>query len=840
MRSFIERALAKLPKMDMEQIRSLIGDLAQQNDRLETVLDSMAHGVIVVDSRYRLVLCNKASERMLPFFRPDQGEEPVWALTRDRELSQFLRQTLERQETVQDRDFTFEAGSQLRTLSFSVTPLVRGGRIQGSLVHLEDVSEKRSKDARLRRAESLAALTTLAAGVAHEIKNPLGSIGIHIQLIQRALAGKDQIAPDSIKHFLDVINEEVERLNRIVVDFLFAVRPMDTRLVDDDLNRIIREMIDFLQYELEESRIAIRIDLENPLPLLRLDEKYLKQALLNIVKNAVAAMPDGGTITIRTAFRGDEVMLSITDTGIGIPEDIMGQDFRALFHDQRLRIRARIDGGIQGSQGAWSGDRGQFEGGGRERIFDPLPRPADRKTAPQLEGDRYVKFNVLIVDDEKNIREGLGKALELDGYQIFLASDGQEALNLIQNTEIDLVISDLKMPKVSGEDVLRQVASSYPTVPVMILTGHGTIEAAVKAMRNGAYDFLTKPVNLDRLSMLVRRALSSRENVLQLRRLQEELDKRRHFSNIIGKSAQIRKIFEVIQQVAPTRASVLITGESGVGKELIADAIHSLSGRREKPFIKVHCAALSESLLESELFGHEKGSFTGAVARKRGRFELANGGTIFLDEIGEINQNIQIKILRVLQEKQFERVGGEETLEVDVRVITATNRDLKEEIAAGGFREDLYYRLNVVNLHIPPLRERKDDIPLLVAAFLKEFSEENGKQIDGIDSKARAALYAYSWPGNIRELRNCIESSVVMSKGNIIGLDDLPPDVRNQTDENYIRIAVGATMADAEREVIRSTLSSLKGNKSRTAEILGIGRKTLHRKINEYRIEDPV
>ncbi|MEW5815726.1 MAG: sigma-54 dependent transcriptional regulator [Spirochaetota bacterium] len=452
-----------------------------------------------------------------------------------------------------------------------------------------------------------------------------------------------------------------------------------------------------------------------------------------------------------------------------------------------------------------------------------------------------MNFNLLIVDDEKNIREGLGKALGLDGYNIFLAENGTEAMEVINNMEMDLVITDLKMPNMSGEELLKQLAASYPTVPVIILTGHGTIETAVNAMRDGAYDFLTKPVNLDRLSLLVKRALSNRELVLQHRALQDEIEKisRKHkFANIIGKSDQMKKVLEIIDQVAPTKASVLITGESGVGKELVADAIHNLSGRKGKPCIKVHCAALSENLLESELFGHEKGAFTGAIARKRGRFELANTGTIFLDEIGEVNPAVQIKILRVLQEKKFERVGGEETLEVDVRIIAATNKDLKEEIQKGTFRDDLYYRLNVVNIHVPPLRERKEDIPLLVSAFIKEFAEENNKTIEGIDPKARTALYNHSWPGNIRELRNCIESAVVMAKGNVLNLEDLPPSIHSEADSDYIKISPGSSLSEAEKEIIRSTLLYLKGNKSKTAEVLGIGRKTLHRKINEYKLGD--
>lgn len=448
-----------------------------------------------------------------------------------------------------------------------------------------------------------------------------------------------------------------------------------------------------------------------------------------------------------------------------------------------------------------------------------------------------MKFTVLVVDDEKNIREGLREALMLDGYEVTLAADGKEAMDAFDKGDVDLVITDLKMPRVSGESLLRSVSSQYPTVPVIILTGHGTIESAVQAMRDGAYDFLTKPVNLDRLSLLVKRALSNRELVLQNRALQEELEKKNQFASIIGKSQEMKHVFEVVRQVAPARSSVLITGESGVGKEMIAEALHYNSGRRDKPMIKLHCAALTETLLESELFGHEKGAFTGAVGRKRGRFELAHLGSLFLDEIGEINQNVQIKLLRVLEEKKFERVGGEETIEVDVRVIAATNKDLKKAISDGVFREDLYYRLNVVNIHIPPLRERKEDIPLLIAAFLSEFNRENGKRIDGIDPKARLALYNFPWPGNVRQLRNSIESAVVLCKGSTITLDDLPPHIKGESSEEFLRVPVGTNLADVEKEVIRTTLSRQGGNKSRTAELLGIGRKTLHRKLQEYGLE---
>jgi DNA-binding NtrC family response regulator len=448
-----------------------------------------------------------------------------------------------------------------------------------------------------------------------------------------------------------------------------------------------------------------------------------------------------------------------------------------------------------------------------------------------------MKFRLLIVDDEKNIREGLAAALEMDGYEVVTAVDGDAGLKRFGKGDIDLVITDLRMPGLSGEELLRHVSTESPGIPVIVLTGHGTVENAVEAMRQGAWDFLTKPVNLDHLSQLVKRALQNRELTLKHRQLEEELEQKKQFETIIGTSAPMRRVFDTISRAAPTRASILITGESGVGKELVADAIHELSPRKGKPLIKVHCAALAESLLESELFGHEKGSFTGALARRRGRFELANEGTLFLDEIGEIDQNIQIKLLRVLQEKKFERLGGEETIETDVRIVTATNKDLKAEIERGNFREDLYFRLNVVNIHVPPLRERKDDIPLLLTAFLKEFTQENSKTIEGVSEKARAALYAYDWPGNVRELRNCIESAVVMARRPLIDMEDLPPTLRQGNDEGWIRIPMGSSLEDAEKIVIRDTLSAQQGNKSKAADVLGIGRKTLHRKLGEP--EDP-
>lgn len=449
-----------------------------------------------------------------------------------------------------------------------------------------------------------------------------------------------------------------------------------------------------------------------------------------------------------------------------------------------------------------------------------------------------MKFTLLIIDDEKNIREGLAAYFEQEDYIVKLASSGEEGLSLIEKGDIDLVITDLRMNGISGEQVLQKVTAETPGIPVIILTGHGSIDSAVDAMRHGAYDFLTKPLNLDQLEMIVKRALENREITLQHQELKKEVEDNHVLKEMIGKSPAMLKIQEIIKKAAASKANVLITGESGVGKEVVAKAIHGLSARKHKAMINVHCAALSETLLESELFGHEKGAYTNADSMVKGRFELANGSSIFLDEIGEINQNVQIKILRVLAEKKFERVGGTQTIEVDVRFIAATNRNLEEEVAAGKFREDLYYRLNVVHIHVPPLRERKEDIPLLIQHFLDEFNTENDKNIKGIDSHAKTAMYNYSWPGNIRELRNCIESAVVMSSGDEIKIEDLPPAVAKSSNVNSILVPSGISLEEAEKLIILQNLALNRNNKSKTADILKIGRKTLQRKLQEYGQEE--
>lgn len=448
------------------------------------------------------------------------------------------------------------------------------------------------------------------------------------------------------------------------------------------------------------------------------------------------------------------------------------------------------------------------------------------------------KPSLLIVDDERGVRDTMTKFLRSD-YNVTVAEDGQIGLNLLDRYQYDVVLTDIRMPGAGGFDILKKTLSLPDPPPCILFTAYGSIETAVEAMRSGAFDFVTKPVDFDQLELRLKRALENRRIVQENKELKRQLKDIRKAPSILGESPAIRRIMETVEQVASTRASVLIEGESGTGKELVARAIHEYSGR-QGDFVAVHCAALPESLFESELFGHEAGAFTGAVECRKGRFELADGGTLFLDEIGEVPPSIQVKLLRVLETRSFERVGGAETLNADVRIVSATNRNLEEMAAAGTFREDLYYRLNVVRIQMPPLRERPGDIPILVRYFLSTFAAENGKENMTITEPAMAALCAARWPGNIRELRNCVENMVVLSRTGEIGLENVPGNVREVSNPGIVKNMLSSPSCDLEsneRVLIERALNECGGNRSRAAEKLGISRRTLHRKLNLYHIQ---
>ncbi len=454
------------------------------------------------------------------------------------------------------------------------------------------------------------------------------------------------------------------------------------------------------------------------------------------------------------------------------------------------------------------------------------------------EAEPITKRTVLVVDDDRTGRETLAEAVSEMDYDVASAAGGPEALDILRQREIDIVLTDLKMPGMDGLEVLERAKEIRPDVFVILVTAYATIDTAVAAMKAGAYDYIMKPIDLRQLRVLLDRAGESRDLLIENELLKDQLGEKYDLSNIVAASAAMQSVFDQIRQVADSEAVVLIEGESGTGKELVANALHINSRRRDRPFVKVNCAALPETLLEAELFGHERGAFTGAVRQRKGRFELAHRGTLFLDEIADLSPGTQAKLLRVLQSYEFERVGGAETLHVDVRVIAATNADLAARVSDGRFRQDLYYRLRVVPIEMPPLRERAGDIPVLVTYFVKLYADRNRKDVRGVSAEVMNVLCTYPWPGNVRELQNCIENMIVMATDPMLGPNLLPADLQATTVASDERgFPIGLSMRQIEEKAIRETLASVGGNRKRAAGILGISLRTLHRKITEYGID---
>ncbi len=451
--------------------------------------------------------------------------------------------------------------------------------------------------------------------------------------------------------------------------------------------------------------------------------------------------------------------------------------------------------------------------------------------------------NFLLLDDEPNYLLILETLLTDAGYSVTALNDPEMGIAYLDESEVDVVITDLKMPKLSGQDVLEHVKRNFPHIPVLIMTAYGSIENAVEAMKLGAFDYITKPFSNDELLLSAKKACDLAMARQQYKLLHENLQERYGLHQIIGRSKAIQNVLEMVNRAAPSRSTVLITGESGTGKELIARAIHFASPRTDGPFISVNCMAFNTGVLESELFGHEKGSFTGAVAQKRGRFELAHQGTLFLDEIGELSPEIQVKLLRVLQERRFERVGGSKELEVDIRVVTATNKDLLKAVEEGTFREDLYYRLNVVQIALPPLRERREDIALLATHFMQEFAQENGVEPKNFSPEAMDYLSGYEWPGNVRQLENIIERCMVLAGSDSIGVEDLPPEIKDEeaqfksaVDLLPVQLNLADTLEKIEATLVRRALAKSDFVQVKAAELLGISKSLLQYKLKKYKI----
>jgi two-component system NtrC family response regulator len=451
--------------------------------------------------------------------------------------------------------------------------------------------------------------------------------------------------------------------------------------------------------------------------------------------------------------------------------------------------------------------------------------------------------SILILDDEQNYLLVLDAILSDAGYAVTALSDPEMGLAFLEESEVDVVVTDMKMPKLTGKEVLDHVKKHYPHIPVLIMTAFGSIEAAVEAMRTGAFDYITKPFSNEELLLSLSKAMQYARAQQENRQLRRQIQERFGPDNIIARDKSMRHVLDMVHRAAPSRSTVLVTGESGTGKELIAKAIHNDSPRKDGPFVSVNCMALNPGVLESELFGHEKGSFTGAVSRRRGRFELADKGTLFLDEIGELSHDLQVKLLRVLQERRFERVGGAEPVEVDIRIVAATNRDLQKAVADGSFREDLFYRLNVVSIQLPPLRERREDIPFLAAHFLDKFSRENSREFKGFSPSAMDYLSAYEWPGNVRQLENVIERCVVLASGEYLDADDLPPEIKDEdaqfksaVDLLPTKLDLSETLEKIEAAVIRRALVKADFVQVKAAELLNVSKSLLQYKLKKYNI----
>ena len=446
-----------------------------------------------------------------------------------------------------------------------------------------------------------------------------------------------------------------------------------------------------------------------------------------------------------------------------------------------------------------------------------------------------IKPKLLLVDDDKNALDGLVKILTHDGYHVSGVLSGYEALSLLSKKNFDIIVTDMKLPGIGGLSLIHEIRKKEESVAIVVITAYSSVKTAVEAIKCGADDYLTKPINIEELTLVLEKIWERQQLIAQNRMLKEKLKDKYKSSGLVGNTPQMKRILHMIADVAPSTASILILGETGTGKELVANAVHCQSDRACMPFVALHCAALSEGVLESELFGHEKGAFTGAVQSRKGRFEMADGGTLFLDEVGEMSLKVQVKLLRVLEKGEFERVGGEKTLKVDVRLITATNRNLEKEVSEGRFREDLFYRLNVITIHLPSLRERKDDIPILSNFFVIKYTKKYKKEIKGFAPEAMEALCAYHWPGNVRELENVVERAIVLCKKNTISVDHLPGNiVPGKDDMSLIKIPMGTSLQEAEKEIIQKTLQMTRGSKKEAANILGISSRKIEYKVKEW------
>ena len=749
--------------------RSTKASLSRVKAFSDNLVENMPMGLLAIDRDDRIASFNQTAEAVLELSADKiLGSKAGEVLSKP--LSNFLLR-LKGQEGLIESEFECPVNGG-KTVPLEVIGTVlkdEAGVSLGWIILFRDLTEIQHLKSEVARSRHLASIGTLAAGVAHEIRNPLSSIkGFATYFKERY-----RNVPEDLST-AEIMIQEVERLNRVIGQLLEFAKPMTVQKEPVSLERVIKHSLKLIEGDARTRGVEILFHNDAVTREAWIDTDRITQVLLNLYLNAIESMDRKGVLTVGLDLdeNSDRFRITVSDTGKGIPEKDLPNLFDPYFTTKSsgtglgLAIVHKI-----------------LESHGGEIRVDTAPEtgttitvllPAGKKGLNRMER----KNSILVVDDDHAHRTMLKTLLGGWGYRIEEADDGGAAIEKVKERPFDLILMDIRMVKISGLEALSEIKSYNPAIPIIIMTAYSSVETAVEALKNGAYDYLTKPLDFEELHLILDRAMDHRMLKEENRVLKETLGKKFDTGNIIGRSNVMVSLLESVAQVAPSEASVLITGESGTGKELIAGAIHFNSHRKEGPFIKVNCAAITESLLESELFGHEKGAFTGAHRQKDGKFQQANGGSIFLDEVSEMPLSMQVKLLRVLQERELVRVGGEETITVDVRVIAATNKPLMKEIEEGRFREDLYYRLNVIALNVPALRDRREDIPLLANRFLTLFAEKNKKPVKGFSPQAMDSMLQYRWPGNVRELMNAVERSVVMSRHEYIDLEELPLEIK--------------------------------------------------------------
>jgi two-component system response regulator AtoC len=860
-----EEALAR----EAQEVARLGEEAKVREAFIRDVVESIRDGIVVVDREGRISAWNRSMEELSGMTAIEVRGLPIlkaFPKLKAQGFAKVIERILEENEEVALGGFEHETrfrgrvtmdlkGSPLRTLT---------GEVIGAVFALEDATERIELERIARQSEKMAAVGTLAAGIAHEINNPIGIITSRVELMLME-ARERRLKREVIKD-LRVLEKHAGRVAKITQGLLSFSRQAPWKLTSVDVNQVVEEALLLVEKQLSKEGITLKKNLARDLPKIQGSANHLEQVIVNLLTNAREAMPRGGALTVsttghrppstddrmeedrggrqtsassdfgelpsglslrvedsRAVVEDDMVEIQISDTGLGIPSEILPRIFDPFFttKEQGSGLGLSVTYGIVREHGGTINvDSRPGEG---STFIIQLPIPGGSKTG---------------------VLENCSRILDRLGYEPLLELDGGKGVGRFEQEHPVVTLTDLRMPGMDGLEVLRTIRQIDPEALVILFTAFATVETAVEAVKEGAFDYIPKPFSADQLQLVIERALTQRRLLEENRRLREQLTDTYRFESIVGRSRPMVQVYDLIKKVASSEANILILGESGTGKELIARCIHANSPRAARAFVPVDCASLPEHLLESELFGHEKGAFTGAVTMRRGLFEEADGGTSFLDEVGDIPLQLQAKLLRVLQERQVRRVGGNRFIDVDVRVISATHQNLGDMVQEGRFREDLYYRLNVISLPLPPLRDRPGDIPILAYHFLRKYAAQSGKEIKGISPETLELLEAYPWAGNVRELQNVMERAVVLAEGEMVAPAELPANLRLPQKVPAAMVADHLSLKRAkrqwveafEREYLIALLKKHQGNISQAAKTAGVDRKTIHRLIKRYRI----